>query len=124
MALTQKTNYPWAGSVTLEIETDGDYALCLRIPAWAKEPTIQIPGQKLSPSPGTYHKIVRKWKAGDKVQIDFPMKTQRIKANPLVEQLRNQIAIQRGPIVYCLESIGLRESATGGYLRYEPIARS
>ncbi|MHC4109993.1 MAG: glycoside hydrolase family 127 protein [Planctomycetota bacterium] len=111
VVLTQKTEYPWDGSVTLEIETDGEFVLYLRIPDWAKGTTVQINGKKLSSvSVGSYLRVSRNWKKGNAAQIDFPMRIQRIKANPLVEQLRNQIAIQRGPIVYCLESVGLPES--------------
>jgi DUF1680 family protein len=45
----------------------------------------------------------RKWKKGDVVELDLPMKPRLIEANPLVEEAKNQIAVMRGPIVYCLE---------------------
>jgi DUF1680 family protein len=111
VALTQKTDYPWDGSVNLEIEVDGEFALHLRIPDWARGASVQVNGKDLSTvSAGSYRVINRKWKTGDVVRAIFPMPVQRIKANPLVEQLRKQVAIQRGPIVYCLETVNLPKS--------------
>ena len=49
-------------------------------------------------------RIRRNWKAGDFVDLDLPMPVRLMEANPLVEEDLNQVAIQRGPVVYCLES--------------------
>ncbi|WP_443939391.1 hypothetical protein [Pedobacter sp. MW01-1-1] len=57
--------------------------------------------------PGTYAELNRVWKKGDQVELNLPMEATLIEANPLVEENRNQIAVKRGPIVYCLESIDL-----------------
>jgi DUF1680 family protein len=111
IALTQKTDYPWDGTVDLEIESKGEFVLYLRIPAWAKGSAVQVNGEDVSSvNAGAYLKIARFWRKGDTVHLDMPMRVQMIQANPLVEQLRNQIAIQRGPIVYCLESVDLPKS--------------
>ena len=53
---------------------------------------------------GSYAEVRRKWNVGDSVELNLPMSAMLIEANPLVEETRNQVAIQRGPIVYCLES--------------------
>ena len=53
---------------------------------------------------GTYATVNRTWKKGDVVAINMPMRTRLIEANPLVEESRGQVAVQRGPVVYCLES--------------------
>ena len=51
-----------------------------------------------------YAVILRKWKKGDTVTLDMPMEAKLIEANPLVEECRGQVAVQRGPILYCIES--------------------
>ena len=49
----------------------------------------------------------RAWAAGDVVELTLPMKPRLVEAHPLVEEARNQVAVMRGPLVYCLESIDL-----------------
>ena len=62
--------------------------------------------------PGTYAQLRKTFKAGDVVELDLPMPVQIIESNPLVEETRNQIAVKRGPVVYCLESIDLPKDRT------------
>ena len=57
--------------------------------------------------PGSYLELRRDWRAGDVVDLDFAMPPQMMAANPLVEEDLNQVAIKRGPLVYCLESTDL-----------------
>ena len=45
----------------------------------------------------------RKWKKGDVIELDLPMKARLVEANPLVEEAKNHVSVKRGPIVYCLE---------------------
>ena len=63
--------------------------------------------QSLLTSAATYHEIRRAWKSGDIIDLDLQMNTELIEANPLVEETLGQVAVKRGPIVYCLESIDL-----------------
>jgi DUF1680 family protein len=56
-----------------------------------------------------YFQIKRKWSAGDVIELVLPMPVKLIEANPLVEETRNQVAVKRGPVVYCLESVDLPE---------------
>ena len=58
---------------------------------------------------GTYASVNRTWKKGDVLSINMPMRTRLVEANPLVEESRGQVAVQRGPIVYCLESNDLND---------------
>lgn len=63
--------------------------------------------QSLLTSAATYHEIRRAWKRGDIVDLDLQMDTELIEANPLVEETVGQVAVKRGPVVYCLESVDL-----------------
>ncbi len=106
--LTQNTKYPWDGRVQLTIEQcpTREFALKLRIPGWADSATIRVNDSPatVTATPATYAEIRRRWKQGDVVELQMPMPAQLIEANPLVEETRNQVAVQRGPIVYCIES--------------------
>ena len=84
-------------------------SLNLRIPGWADKATIKVNGLAANAKtrPGSYAELRRVWKAGDTVELQLPMPVWLIEANPLVEETRNQVAIKRGPIVYCLESSDL-----------------
>ena len=109
--LSQETDYPWNGRVRIKIEKCGksEFALKLRIPEWAKGASVRINDSPTDNSlvPGYYFEIRRAWTAGDFVDLDLPMSVRSIEANPLVEEDLNQVAIQRGPVVYCLESLDL-----------------
>lgn len=113
LVLDQKTNYPWSGKISLTIEESPStqFSLFLRIPGWAKSATIKVNGQlkSLDLHPGTYCEMSAIWKKGDLIELNLPMEAQLIEANPLVEETRNQVAIQRGPVVYCIESADIQE---------------
>jgi DUF1680 family protein len=125
LVLTQKTNYPWDGDVKLTVEPTAPraFALHLRIPGWCQGPQsgddlYRFEGRpaggaaKLSVN-GKPAKIVirngyavlrRRWKKGDTVELSLAMPALRVKANPKVRADRGRVALQRGPIVYCLEA--------------------
>ena len=97
--LEQTTDYPWDGNISIEIKNIKRLStVVLHIPSWADSYTLRVNGEQVS-SPV----ITRKWKKGDRIELDMPMKPRLIEANPLVEEAKNQIAVMRGPIVYCLE---------------------
>ncbi|HEY1661638.1 MAG TPA: glycoside hydrolase family 127 protein [Verrucomicrobiae bacterium] len=108
VTLTQETDYPWNGRVRISIGTceTGDFSLKVRIPGWATGASVRVNDKATDSQPeaGEYYEIRRTWHAGDFVDLDLPMPPRLMEANPLVEEDRNQVAIQRGPIVYCLES--------------------
>ena len=109
LKLTQETDYPWDGRIKITVHEDGEFALMLRIPAWAEGAEIRINGEAADTEakPGTYAAVGRKWLAGDQIEILLPMEARLVKAHPRVEEARNQIAVMRGPVVYCLESVDL-----------------
>lgn len=106
--IEQQTNYPWDGKVTLKIvKAPKDvYAFLLRIPGWSQGSTISVNGKNINETitSGSYQKIAQKWKKGDVIELNIPMPVELMQANPLVEEVKNQVAVKRGPIVYCLES--------------------
>ena len=109
--LIQKTDYPWDGDVqiSLELAEQAAFTLRFRIPDWAAGVTVKINGSPVADDfqTGTYAALQRTWKTGDTVELTLPMRVRLIHANPVVEQLRGQIAVMRGPLVYCLESADL-----------------
>ena len=130
LVLTQQTQYPWQGTVTICIDPvkKSSFALHIRIPGWAiNQP---VPGdlysyiavkETLVPvyvngKPVAYKKekgyavIEREWQKGDKLTIDFPMETEKITANHLVQADKGRFALQRGPLVYCLEGVDQKDS--------------
>ncbi|WP_206107781.1 glycoside hydrolase family 127 protein [Paludisphaera rhizosphaerae] len=112
LRLTQTTDYPWDGRVSLTIAEAPAQAvsILLRIPGWAAEASVRVNGvEQPRPLAGSYAEVRQTWKPGDLVELALPMPTRLMEANPLVEEARNQVAIQRGPIVYCVESSDLPE---------------
>lgn len=105
--LAQETAYPWEGKIQFTVnQASKEFALMLRIPVWAKNPTLAINGKPAGVAlrPQSYAEVRRRWAAGDRVELDLGMETRLIEANPKVEEARDQVAVTRGPIVYCLES--------------------
>ncbi|MGB8190855.1 MAG: glycoside hydrolase family 127 protein, partial [Chitinophagaceae bacterium] len=111
LKLVQKTNYPWDGKIRLRVDNDPakEFTMFLRIPGWCKNATITVNGKPhtVKNKPGEYAAIQKKWAKGDVVELILPMPAVLIEANPLVEETRNQVAVKRGPVVYCLESTDL-----------------
>lgn len=109
--LTQETDYPWDGTVriTLAEVPAREFSVFLRIPGWADGAGVRVNKQPVHRSlrTGQYHEIRRTWSGGDRIELTMPMVTKLMEAHPLVEEARNQVAVQRGPIVYCLESVDL-----------------
>lgn len=108
LEIIQETNYPWNGNVTLKVvkAPKKDFSFFIRIPGWSEGTVIKVNG-KISEAhiiAGNYTKISKKWKKGDVITIDIPFPVQVMQANPLVEETKNQVAVKRGPLVYCLES--------------------
>jgi uncharacterized protein len=106
IVLVQETNYPWDGMVNIHFSEGGSYSLFLRIPGWSKSAELKINGKAYAGKivPGEYVEIKKNWIKGDKVQLNIPMPVVLMEANPLVEETRNQVAVKRGPVVYCMES--------------------
>ena len=108
LEVEQSTNYPWEGKVKLMIKKAKRLS-CVRfhIPEWCGKYDLQVNGETVVSSPI----LTRKFKKGDVIEISFEMRPRLIEANPLVEEAKNQVAVKRGPVVYCLEG----QDIEGGY---------
>lgn len=111
--IEQKTNYPWDGNITLKIvkAPKKDFSIFVRIPGWSTNSEIKINGKKVSADlkSGSYAELSKNWKKGDVIEFNIPMPVELMQANPLVEETKNQVAVKRGPVVYCIESADLSE---------------
>ncbi len=106
--LEQETRYPWDGTILFSInpEHDCEFILGLRIPGWCRYAEAQVNGKPVDIMKETrkgYLRIKRIWKKEDVVQLILPMPVEIIESNPQVRENAGKIALQRGPIVYCLE---------------------
>ncbi|HTZ50472.1 MAG TPA: beta-L-arabinofuranosidase domain-containing protein, partial [Spirochaetia bacterium] len=121
--IVQETSYPWSGGVrfTLSLQGRRHLRLHVRIPGWAREtvlggplyrfqrPTAAAPRLRLNGAPVEmvveqgYAVIERHWSSGDVVDLDLPMPVRKVLCDPRVEDNRGRAAIQRGPVVYCVE---------------------
>jgi len=114
--LHQQSNYPWDGAIAITFDKapKGDYTLFLRIPGWSNGAVVKVNDKVVDANSisGSYLKINRQWKKGDVISLDIPMPVQLMEANPLVEETKNQLAVKRGPLVYCLESNGISKEAS------------
>ena len=125
--LTQTTEYPWHGSIAFEVMATGEseWALKLRIPGWVEGASVQVndqPSTAVADGP-TYHEVRRRWKAGDRVVLDLPMPAVLLESHPLVEETRNHLAVKRGPVVYCLESVDLPPDVDIHQVALDPKAK-
>lgn len=116
VSLSQETNYPWDQDIKITIQDapENEFALMFRIPGWASNAELMINGESTDQElkPGTYVEIKRNWNPGDIVGLTLPMHVKMIKAHPKAEEIRNHVAIMRGPVVYCLESQDLPDSVS------------
>ncbi|MGI4866086.1 MAG: aceric acid hydrolase [Janthinobacterium lividum] len=108
LKLREETDYPWDGRIALTLTEAPKqaFSMFLRIPGWCEGAQLLVNGkaETATLTPGTYAEVNRRWKTGDRVELQLPMPAQLVEANPLVEETRNQVAVKRGPVVYCLES--------------------
>jgi len=107
ISLVQKTNYPWEGKVQLEVNPSKpiDCAVNLRIPGWCKSYMITVNGDRITTTKmeNGYLNISRRWIKGDKLILDLDMPVELVSANMHVIENTGKRAVQRGPLVYCIE---------------------
>ncbi|RUS43825.1 glycoside hydrolase family 127 protein [Cohnella sp. AR92] len=106
--LRTETRYPWNGEIRIRLRTADpiDCALSFRIPSWCRNPSMTVNGEALPLEAivrNGYARISRKWSDGDDIKLDLPMVVERIESNPKVHENAGKIALQYGPLVYCLE---------------------
>jgi DUF1680 family protein len=130
--LEQGTRYPWDGDVeiTVEPERSGEFTICVRIPGWARnEPvpgdlyrflnessekvTLKVNGESvdLNIDKG-FASISRRWEKGDIIKLSLPMPIRRVVSHENVKDNAGRTAIQRGPLVYCLEGVDNPQGVT------------
>ena len=101
LEIEQTTNYPWDGHIKLTVKKAKRLAsIRMHIPGWSTDMTLKLNGK---PILAEDLRQPRKWKKGDTVELTLDMRPRLIESNPLVEESKNQVAVMRGPIVYCLE---------------------
>jgi DUF1680 family protein len=108
LKITQKTNYPWDNSVDIAVTPAlaAEFTFYLRIPGWTDRAQVTVNGRPWTGAkPGEYLAIKRRWSAGDMVRLQTEMAPQVIEANPHVADDTGRVAIQRGPLIYCLEEL-------------------
>ena len=114
LKLTQDTEYPWKGLVKITVDEckDSAFDIKVRIPKWAVGSTLKVNDETVNIEvvPGTFAVINRKWKAGDTITLDMPMEVTLLEGHNRIEEVRNQVAVKRGPIVYCVETPDLPEN--------------
>jgi DUF1680 family protein len=113
--LTQRTGYPWDGTITILVEPKNRefFTLRLRVPAWAKSHRLSVNGKAIDITPQKGLLVIhRHWKAGDQVELSLPMEIERVTMPPQFSGYENRVALQRGPIVYCLEEQDLGNAVT------------
>ncbi len=135
VALRQVTGYPWDGRCEVSVDTAGSrpFTLNLRIPGWARGepvpgdlyrdvvPTAAEPRLSVNGTPvairieNGFARVTRVWKRGDRVLLLLPMSVRRIHASDRVEADRGRVALERGPLVYCVEwpDVGEGDGAHG-----------
>lgn len=99
-------NYPWQDQVTIEITSPVrvTHTLALRLPDWCAEPAVSLNGERVTGEVVRgYLYLNRCWHEGDKLTLTLPMPVRRVYGNPQVRQQAGKVALQRGPLVYCLE---------------------
>ena len=100
VSLTQETSYPFDSMIRVAVETSYpvQFALRLRIPAWAAKPSVSVNGKGVGDAvePGSFATIEREWKTNDRVELDLPMP---LRLEPLDQHHEDTVALLSGPLV-------------------------
>jgi hypothetical protein len=117
VALDIDTDYPRSGTIRITTPIDGDFTLSLRIPHWADvaELRVRSGGEVVSSQvvqPG-WAAVRRSFRAGDCVELDLPFEPRVVHPDRRIDAVRGCVAVERGPEVYCLESVDLVAAADG-----------
>jgi hypothetical protein len=125
LALSVDSEMPWGGVSTITVSTKDDVSgtIKLRIPGWTRnkpvpstlysyadrlerQTTVSVNGKSVSVAPDRmgYVSLERRWKNGDVIRVEFPFEVRRVVGDQRVAETRRRMAVERGPIVYCLES--------------------
>jgi DUF1680 family protein len=108
LKLRQRTNYPWTGDVEVAVtpERAAEFTLYLRIPAWSANSKVEVDGKPLDAAPaGQYMAITRQWSGTSRVTLRLDVVPRITAANSRLEDDTRKVAVERGPLVYCMEQI-------------------
>lgn len=112
VAVSSRTDYPWHGAITLTVEAtpaDRPWTLSLRIPQWCREYRVRCGNrtydQSDAPVKDGWLRLERAWVPGDQVVLELGLEPRLTAADPRVDAVRGCVAIERGPLVYCLEQV-------------------
>lgn len=105
--LKQETNYPWDGLVKFTVASNRPLSkeLRIRIPGWCKSYSLSINGKDIYVPVEKGYAVISNWKSGDIISLNMDMPVEKVAADPRVKQDMGKRAVQRGPLVYCLEEI-------------------
>lgn len=107
ITLTQETDYPWGGEATFEVATEepNSFGIDFRVPGWADDVAIRVNDRQVAlERTDGYASVRRVWNGGDEVTVSFPMTIDVLAAHPAVRDDAAHVALQRGPVVYCVEA--------------------
>ncbi len=110
VTLTQSTDYPWDGRVTITVGLDAPatFGLALRVPGWCSGAKLSVDGASIDASAierKGYLRLDREWRGGETIVLDLPMDVRAIRANPAVKVDLGRAALARGPLIYCVEEV-------------------
>ena len=109
--LAVETDYPWRGeiAVTIEEAPERPWTLSMRVPAWSRSATIRIGANDPSPVADGTRLIqeTRVWRPGDRIVLSLDMPVRVTEPDPRIDAIRGCVAIERGPIVFCVETADL-----------------
>ncbi|MDW7695998.1 glycoside hydrolase family 127 protein [Flammeovirgaceae bacterium SG7u.111] len=129
VSLKQETNYPWKGKVSIEVLTETESDIKVRIPGWAQNQavpsdlykftsdaasafTLKINGEDVKAEMEKGYAILSNdWSKGDVIELELPMETKRVRAHEKVVYDEGKTAFQRGPVVYCFEGVDYKEGS-------------
>ena len=123
--IEQQTGYPWEGNIQISVSPtqEAEFSMFVRIPGWAQnrpvpgdlyrymevyedKPMLAVNGESMSLDlVKGYVLIHRTWKKGDVIQLDLPMPVRRVQSHPSIAENIGKVALERGPLVYCVEGI-------------------
>ena len=103
------TDYPWNGRVEVTVlETPDDpWTLDLRIPGWASGATFRGPDGEAARTEASTVGETRSWRVGDSVTLELEMSARVTEPHPRIDAVRGCVALERGPLVYCIETADL-----------------